>query len=138
MKFPNAMEKREAVVSYALKFLGQPYEWGGDGRKNKGFDCSGLVQEVLHSIGAGPKTDLTAQGIYNLFKDRSGIPSHQHGNLIFFGKDLQQITHIGITLNEYQYIEAGGGDSKNLAGMVRIRPQWHRKDMLIIIDFIKE
>lgn len=140
MRSPSPTEMREAIVLYAHKFLALPYEWGGDGRKNKGFDCSGLILEVLWSVGLmkGVK-DATAQDIYSNFKLKNdGIHIQQHGNLIFFGKGLNAITHIGITINSFQYIEAGGGDSTNVAGMVRIRPLSHRSDVVAIIDFIKE
>jgi cell wall-associated NlpC family hydrolase len=139
MRSPSPMEVREAVVSYVLKFIGQPYEWGGDGRKWKGFDCSGLLCEVLMSAGLLPaKSDLNAQAIYDHFKGRAGNEVHWHGNIIFFGKSLTEITHIGLTINEYQYVEAGGGDHTNVAGMVRIRPRWYRSDVVAILDIIKE
>lgn len=130
-------QKRESAISYGLRFIGQAYEWGGDGRKGKGFDCSGLVQEILWSIGALPdRSDRNAQALYELFKAKTGKPSCAHGNLVFFGKDIKSITHIGLTVNEFQFLEAGGGDSKNLAGMVRLRPKWARKDMVAEIDFL--
>lgn len=139
IRSPSPMEMREAIVSYAFKFIAEPYEWGGDGRKRKGFDCSGLVLEVLQSVGLLKGLDLNAQAIYEQFKLKDDKKFIQpHGNLIFFGKSLKSITHIGITINAFQYIEAGGGDSQNIAGMVRIRPIIHRSDIVAIIDFIKE
>jgi cell wall-associated NlpC family hydrolase len=139
MRSPSPVEMREALVLYAHKFIGQPYEWGGDGRKGKGFDCSGLVQECLAAVGVKFPSDLTAQDIYEHLKIKDDQTFKQeHGNLIFFGKSIKNITHIGITINAFQYIEAGGGDSKNIAGMVRIRPLFHRSDVVAVVDFIKE
>lgn len=139
MRNVTPMEKREAIVSYAHKFIGEPYKWTGDGKHREGFDCSGLVCEILWSIGAMDKMDRTAQGIYEYFKAKNdGVIKQYHGNLIFFGKDTAHITHIGLTVNAFQYIEAGGGDSRNLGGMVRIRPQSYRSDVVAIIDFLKE
>lgn len=139
MGMPTPLEKREAIISYGLKFVGEPYKWTGDGRHDEGFDCSGLVMELLWSIGAIDRTDRTAQSIYDYFKAKhDGKIKLPYGNLIFFGKDLKSITHIGITTNAFQYLEAGGGDSRNIAGMVRLRPQSHRSDCVAIIDFIKE
>lgn len=133
---PN-YQKRESLISYGLRFIGDPYEWGGDGRKGKGFDCSGLIQEILHSVGALPdRQDRTAQAIYELFKRKSGKPACAHGNLVFFGKDLKNITHIGLTVNEFQYLEAGGGGQHTDAGMVRLRPKFYRKDLVAEIDFL--
>ena len=137
MRSPTPLEKREAIVSYGLKFIGQPYEWGGDGKKFLGFDCSGLTLELLWSIGAIPKGDRTAQEIYDYFKSKNNrMLSEGYGNLLFFGKDLNSITHIGLSVNPFQYIEAGGGDRKNLGGMVRLRPTSYRSDLIAVIDFI--
>lgn len=137
MRSPTPMERRETIISYGLRFIGEPYFWTGDGKHRKGFDCSGLIMELLWSVGAIDKTDRTAQSIYDHFKGKhDGKIYFDHGNLIFFGKDLKSITHIGITVNGYQYLEAGGGDSRNLGGMVRLRPLSHRSDVVAIIDFI--
>jgi cell wall-associated NlpC family hydrolase len=139
MRSATPLEKREAIVSYILKFIGQPYKWTGNGKHWEGFDCSGLICEVLWSIGVMDRTDRTAQSIFELFKAKhDGKFSQEHGNLIFFGKDIHSITHIGLTLNAFQYVEAGGGDSRNLDGMVRIRPQSYRSDVVAIVDFLKE
>jgi cell wall-associated NlpC family hydrolase len=40
----------DAVVAEARKYLGLPYVWGGTDRQ-KGVDCSGLVQSVYKSFG---------------------------------------------------------------------------------------
>lgn len=139
MRSPTPLEKREALVSYLLKFVGEPYHWTGNGKHREGFDCSGLILEGLWSIGAIDKTDRTAQSLYDYFHEgNDGFIRQPYGNLIFFGKNLKAITHIGLTVNAFQYIEAGGGDSRNLDGMVRLRPQSYRSDVVAIIDFIKE
>lgn len=40
-----------ALVRAASKQLGQPYVWGGESRKEGGFDCSGLIQWAASSLG---------------------------------------------------------------------------------------
>lgn len=40
----------EAVVAYALKFVGNPYVWGGNSLTN-GCDCSGFVHLVYQHFG---------------------------------------------------------------------------------------
>jgi len=40
----------DAVVAEAKEFLGLPYVWGGNS-KEKGVDCSGLVQQVYKKFG---------------------------------------------------------------------------------------
>ena len=40
----------QAIVDYALQFLGNPYVWGGNSLTN-GIDCSGFVHEVYAHFG---------------------------------------------------------------------------------------
>lgn len=129
------------IADYALKFVGRPYIWGGDGsgKCGGGFDCSGLVLECLWAIGKLPKGDLTAQGIHDAIMDKSGhvVPRMYiaANDLLFFGKDAKHITHVAIALDNCLMVEAGGGGSKctspaNSTGMVRVRPIASRKDLV--------
>ena len=44
------------IVRFAARQLGQPYVWGGESRKEGGFDCSGLVDWSLRQVGyKGPR-----------------------------------------------------------------------------------
>ena len=127
-------------ADYALKFLGRPYIWGGDGsgRCFGGFDCSGLAVECLRAFGV-VNCDLTAQGVYNyLHKLKWEIFSEietKESDILFFGKNLREITHVAIAIGDGLMVEAGGGGSKcktleTSTGMVRIRPISSRKDFL--------
>lgn len=130
------------LIQYLYKFIGSRYQWGAEGPYNVGFDCSGLVLEGLRSIGKWGKEDASAQTIYNTFSTKHppiSISLKDTGSLIFFGKDIKSISHIGIAINNYQYIEAGGGDSKTVdKGQVRIRPFSWRKDLVAVVDIFKE
>jgi cell wall-associated NlpC family hydrolase len=125
------------LVQYLFRFIGSRYQWGGEGPYNVGFDCSGFVLEGLKAFGLWGKNDATSQGIYEHFLKAKGASSSRPdvGCLLFFGKDTKSITHIGVSINNYQFIEAGGGDSKSVdKGMVRIRPNNWRKDLVAVID----
>jgi len=129
------------LVNYLFRFIGSRYQWGAEGPYNSGFDCSGLVLEGLRSIGKWGVGDASSQMIYNHFAktDISSSVKADIGHILFFGKNKESITHIGIGLNNYQYIEAGGGGSKTVdKGMVRIRPFSWRKDLVAVIDIFKE
>lgn len=127
------------ISEYALKFVGSPYIWGGDGSgaKFNGWDCSGLVLECLWAFGILPKGDMTAQGINDKLYAmgwRQGL-SIKEGDVLFFGKDLHHITHVSIAIDNYLMVEAGGGGSKcktpaTSTGMVRVRPIASRKDLV--------
>lgn len=131
----------QILKDYAISLLGTPYIWAGDD-PIKGFDCSGLVIELLQSVGVLPRGyDNTAQGLYEKF-DREGIASELgFGSLAFFGKSLKEITHIGFMIDNFRMIEAGGGGSKTITleqaakhnAFVRIRPINWRKDIVTII-----
>lgn len=130
------------LIQYLYNFIGAPYAWGKEGPTKVGFDCSGLVLEGLRSIGKWGRDDASSQQIHNVLAEKHGsisISLKDTGSLVFFGKDAKSITHIGIAINNYQYIEAGGGDSKTVdKGMVRIRPFSWRKDLIAVVDIFKE
>lgn len=129
-------------VNYFFHFIGSRYQWTGEGPYNVGFDCSGLVQEGLRAFGFVGSEDRNSQTLYEFLLSKG----HKHalslfsaGDIVFFGKDLKSITHIGVMINNWQYIEAGGGDSKTVdKGMVRIRPLTWRKDRVAVLSIFKE
>jgi cell wall-associated NlpC family hydrolase len=120
---------------YAMSFVGQPYRWGGDDPIN-GFDCSGLVQEILASVGMDPLADQTADALYRLWKAK-GTPQRTLGALAFYGTEAR-VTHVAFLLDGNRIVEAGGGGSKTLTkedaanqnAYVRIRPVDNRKDLV--------
>ncbi|WP_336959150.1 C40 family peptidase [Sphingobium aquiterrae] len=68
-------------VAVAMRYLGQPYVWGGRG--HGGVDCSGLVQVALAACGiAAPRdTDLQREGIGAPLPDDAPL---RRGDLVFF------------------------------------------------------
>ncbi len=101
------------LKQYALSFVGQPYLWGGDDPIN-GFDCSGLVQEILASVGLAPPVDMTAQGLYNHFEPTSASNCSGLGAIVFYGKSVTQITHVAFCIDQYRAVGANGGGSKSV------------------------
>lgn len=131
----------ELLKLYALSFLGVPYFFGGDDPMS-GFDCSGLVCELLRSTGVVPyKYRANAQGIFQLLKPTAFACAPQAGAVAFFGKGVNEIVHVGFCLDETTMIEAGGGDSmtaseavaSNQNAFVRLRPIRFRKDFLFTV-----
>jgi len=133
------------MVNYLKSFLGRPYKWGGN-HPSEGLDCSGLVCEGLKSVGfLKTREDLTSQQIYERLQDVPYALSTDRrmvkgGEIIFFGKSADKITHIAVAINAWQMIEAGGGDSRvktvedaiKRNASVRIRPINYRKDLVAI------
>lgn len=46
----NTTSKRQKILAYAKKFLGNPYVWGGTSLTN-GIDCSGYTQAIMRAFG---------------------------------------------------------------------------------------
>ncbi|MEH7095627.1 C40 family peptidase [Neobacillus vireti] len=89
------------IVSIAKSLIGVPYVWGGS--TTSGFDCSGFVFYVANKAGKSlPRT--SAAGYY----DRTYyVDSPKAGDIVFFENTYKQgISHLGIYLNENQFIHA--------------------------------
>lgn len=130
------------LIEYALKFIGVPYKWGGNNPMT-GFDCSGLVQFILQSVGVDPRGDQTAQLLHDLLLANGGrvIADPAPGAICFYGKTPSSISHVSFCLSRYQIIEAGGGDSTTVSvveaarrdACVRVRVADGRKDRVEIV-----
>lgn len=130
----------DILRDYALTFVGIPYRWGGSNPMT-GFDCSGLIQELLSSVGIDPIGDQSAQALFEYFRENGRYNEMVCGTLIFYGKDLRNISHVAMMIDHNRIIEAGGGDSRTTTleaaivqnAFVRVRHIRHRKDIIAII-----
>lgn len=129
------MHSNVVLYDYAMRLVGLPYRWGGDDAVD-GFDCSGMVVELLQSVGVLPAGfDSNAAGFWN-FPAFQKVDAPRFGALAFFG--LPSVIHIGFCLNEALMLEAGGGGSKTTTkeaaaaanAYVRVRPIKTRKDLV--------
>lgn len=126
----------DQIISYAKSFLNIPYIWGGKD-PNIGLDCSGLVHLVLRSAGITPG-EINAQGIYDWCLRSSFTTERDVGCLVFYGSSPAHITHVAILTNQWQIIEAGGGDSTCIdrvtavakKAFVKLSTVDHRKDLI--------
>jgi len=85
------------VVSYAKRFLGAPYVYGGS--SPRGFDCSGFVRFVYAHFGV-----TLPHSSYAQFSDgrRVGRGSLHPGDLVFF----DSVGHVGIYVGNGSFIHA--------------------------------
>ncbi|HEY3992133.1 MAG TPA: C40 family peptidase [Ktedonobacteraceae bacterium] len=99
---PYPRQSAEVVLDYARKFLGVEYLWGGNSWA--GIDCSGFVQLCYRMGGYYIPRDADQQDgfLYHALER----PQMRAGDLIFFGS--QEITHVGMALNDHEYIHAEG------------------------------
>lgn len=130
----------EVMIAYLLSLSGTPYIWGGS-TPMQGFDCSGLVQEGLMSIGIDPPGDQTAQALYDHLSQKGWRSGLKRGSVLFFGRTRKRISHTSIALDNKIMIEAGGGGSKTKTiedaikhqAFVRVRPINNRRDLIAAI-----
>jgi cell wall-associated NlpC family hydrolase len=91
------------LVATARRFLGVPYLWGG--MTVHGIDCSGFVSRVYHANGVRLPRDANQQ-----FEAPDVVPVDRDallpGDLLFFGRDAGDVTHVGMYLGEGRFIDA--------------------------------
>jgi cell wall-associated NlpC family hydrolase len=131
--------KFELMISVGMSLLNIPYKWGGS-NNHDGYDCSGFIQELLSCIGKDPKGDQDAQSLYNYLSiSEEWEKKLDRGSILFFGKDIKDITHVAIALSNDLMLECGGGDRTTLSlidalkkgAKVRVRPI--RKDLIAYV-----
>ncbi|MFI1678973.1 C40 family peptidase [Streptomyces sp. NPDC020607] len=93
----------EAAVSYAMRHLGDPYVWGGNGPH--GWDCSGLVMAAYRQAGIALPRVADAQYRATQPVSRGQL---RRGDLVFWSSDgsASGVHHVAIYLGGGQYLEA--------------------------------
>jgi cell wall-associated NlpC family hydrolase len=93
-------DKASKVIAYAEQFLGTPYVWGGS--SPSGFDCSGLMLYVFHSVGVNlPRTANEQQNAGT----RISPSSVQPGDLVF--KSTGGVAyHVGMYIGGGKWIQS--------------------------------
>ena len=122
---------RNKAVEYIQRFIGKPYIWGGQGPD--GFDCSGLIIEVLRAVGKiGPKEDLNARSLFNKFHNGREQSVAYSGCLVFWFKKNLPI-YVEMLIDNFHVVGANSGVSP-----IRMRPIGYRGKNYKIIDPFKE
>ncbi|MFY9150781.1 MAG: C40 family peptidase [Prolixibacteraceae bacterium] len=96
----------QSVLAVARQLLGSPYLWGGT--SCKAMDCSGLTKTTWFSQGIILARDASQQAIHGEHPDFKSIENLQPGDLLFFGRNADHITHVGLYLGAGKYIHASG------------------------------
>jgi len=129
----------DLAIKIAWKMWGQPYIWGGDDPV-QGFDCSGMVIEILKSVNILPRNgDWTANSLYKRFNNCI-VAIEEPGCLVFWGDPRK--THIEFVIEKGFTIGSSGGGSRTLSrkdavrqnAYVKIRPLAGRSIPSAILD----
>ena len=96
-----SLEQKE-VISYALKYVGNPYRYGGISL-TKGTDCSGFTHSVYKKFG------------YNLFHNAYQqmvdtksvkLKKIKPGDLIFYGSSKSSCSHVALYIGNNKVVHA--------------------------------
>ena len=99
----ESLSQGRSIVSEASKYMGIPYRWGGTSPQT-GFDCSGFVQFIFrHTLNIKlPRmpVDMSRLGL------RVNREELAPGDLVFFNTRGGKFTHVGIYVNDSQFIHS--------------------------------
>ncbi len=111
----------EETVTLAKRFLGTPYLWGGN--SPLGIDCSGYAQLLYRLSGIEILRDADIQ------MTNSGLAEVTRGDertrdLIFFGRAIDKISHVGMMIGHDEFIHSTTHD-KPMVQISNLRdPYW--------------
>lgn len=98
----SSSSKGEKVVETAMKYLGNPYVYGGNSLTN-GTDCSGFTQGVMKIHGVTIPRTSSGQSKVGTLITKENL---QRGDLLFFGSSTTAISHCGIYIGDDKMIHA--------------------------------
>lgn len=105
--FQEIEPQPENMVKTARQMLGVTYLWGGT--STNGFDCSGFTQTVMKMNGVNLPRDANMQVNEGTEIDTANhFAQLQPGDLLFFGRDSDRITHVGMYIGDQKFIHSSG------------------------------
>lgn len=134
---------RNKAVEYIQRWIGTPYLWSGD--DFSGFDCSGLIMEVLQGVGLeSRRTDKTANGLYEKYKAFT-VSQGYGGCLVFWRNEHDAIIHVELMIDDMHVVGASGGGSATTSlgqaikqnAFVKMSPLNYRGPKYTIVDPFK-
>ena len=94
------------IIGTARLLLGRPYLWGGT--STKGTDCSGLIKTAYFSQGVILARDASQQVRYGVILPVTDALDFLPGDLLFFGRSKEHVTHVGMYTGNGKYIHSSG------------------------------
>ena len=97
----TASADRQAIISYARQFLGNPYVWGGESL-TEGTDCSGFTQQIYAAFGISlPRCSYEQAEAGTKIAVEDALP----GDLVFYARD-GVVYHVMMYIGNGQVIHA--------------------------------
>ncbi len=97
-----SMSRRSQIVNYALKFVGNPYVWGGTSLTN-GVDCSGFTMQILKEFGVSLPHYSGSQAKMGKSVSSSEM---RPGDLIFYANSRGVVNHVAMYIGNGQIVHA--------------------------------
>lgn len=116
----GAATKGQSVVSYAKKFIGVKYVYGGE--SPNGFDCSGFTKYVYAHFGVSLPHHAADQYKYGKSVSKSNL---EPGDLVFFGKSASGIYHVGIYIGSGEFIHSPQPGEKVKITVLKYMPDYY-------------
>ena len=149
IRLPVVSPAVRGVIEFGLRWVGQPYVWGGQtpyapamepccgGQSFPGFDCSGFVWWLFRAPAAGydatayrPYTGWTVRGRTADQLARGGKPrltwrQARPGDLLFYDGDADgTIEHVNVALGNGWALDASA--SRGGVTVISLADGWHR------------
>ena len=106
-EIPAFLAPESDLSEASSAFLGVPYLWGGT--SFKGMDCSGFSRTLFLEEGIYLPRDASQQALVgDLIETDSTFSQLVTGDLLFFGRDNDHISHVAVYLGNKRFIHASG------------------------------
>lgn len=114
----GARVRREQMIAFASRFLGEEYVWGGAGPRGDGVDCSGLILQALYSAGLDPQPITVDKHVLPDYRTSRELYRHdrlahlsrsavRRGDLVFWrSNETGRVNHVAIYLGGGNVLEA--------------------------------
>ncbi len=109
---------RNEIITYAQKFVGNPYKWGGESLTN-GADCSGFVQAIYADFGYRiPRTSREqAAGAGKQVSESEMLP----GDLVFYTNSSGVVNHVAMYIGNGMIVHAANSRQGIIRSNVKYR-----------------
>lgn len=107
------------IANYAVKFIGNPYKWGGESLTN-GADCSGFTKAVFAHFGYYLPHSSVGQRSYGTAVSWA---NKQPGDLICY-TEINGVGHVGIYIGNNQVVHAGSSSTGIHISSAAYRTVW--------------
>ena len=94
---------RRTMIDFAMKFIGNPYVWGGTSLTN-GADCSGYVQSIYSHFGYSIPRVACDQAEYG---KQIPVEYAQPGDLVFYASE-GYVYHVAMYIGDGMTVQARG------------------------------